>query len=344
MIQLHGGNTGRFPGATDFSANINPLGMPDSVRKAVLSGIDDIERYPDPYCTVLRMRIAEHESIQKENTVCGNGAADLIYRIVHAFRPKKALVCAPSFGEYTRALNEAGCSIAEHLLTEENGFALTDRILDELDGSVDICFLCTPNNPTGLLIEPELLEMIAVRCEENGIILVCDECFMGFVNNGEKYSLRRFMNGNCIILKAFTKLYAMPGLRLGYAVCGSAETAQRIAGSGQFWSVSSLAQAAGIAALGEKDYTERTVNYVTAEREYLISSMRDMGIRVYGGEADFVFFRSLPGLCEKVLSEGILIRDCQSFHGLEEGFYRIAVRGHEDNTRLITALRRCING
>ena len=344
MIQLHGGNTGSLPGVIDFSANINPLGMPDGVRDALSGSIDGAEQYPDPYCTELRQRLAEHEKISPDNIVCGNGAADLIYRIVHAFRPQKAVVCAPSFGEYTRALNEAGCSIAEHLLTEENGFVLTDSILDELDGSVDICFLCTPNNPTGLLIEPELLERTARRCEENGILLVCDECFMGFVRDGDKYSLRRFISGNCIILKAFTKLYAMPGLRLGYAVCGSAETSQRIAESGQFWSVSSLAQAAGTAALGEEDYTERTVDFIVAEKDYLISSMRDMGIRVYGSEADFVFFRSLPGLCEKMLSEGILIRDCQSFHGLEDGFYRIAVRGHEDNTRLITALRRCING
>ncbi|MBQ6034138.1 MAG: aminotransferase class I/II-fold pyridoxal phosphate-dependent enzyme, partial [Ruminococcus sp.] len=153
-----------------------------------------------------------------------------------------------------------------------------------------------------------------------------------------------FMNGNCIILKAFTKLFAMAGIRLGYAVCGSSHIAEMIQQSGQFWSVSALAQEAGIATLDEEGYVRKTVRYITEERRFLAAELAKIGVKVYSGTANFLLFKSRTGLAEELLSQGILIRDCTNFSGLTEGFYRVAVRTHEENIRLITALRRCLNG
>ena len=344
MIQQHGGNIGQLSNILDFSANINPLGTPESVKKAVAETVCDIEKYPDPYCTELLDRLGKHERISAENIVCGNGADDLIFRIVHAFRPERALICAPTFSEYSRVLSETGCEIQEHILDEELDFELGESILTNLERSLDMCFICTPNNPTGRLIAPEILAKISVKCLENNIILVCDECFMGFVEDSENYSLRQFLNEKCIILKAFTKLFAMAGIRLGYAVCGSSRIAERIQQSGQFWSVSALAQTAGIAALDETEYVNKTVRYITEERRFLAAELAKIGVKVYDGAANFLMFRSRIELAEELLAEGILIRDCANFSGLTEGFYRVAVRTHDENIRLINAVRRCLNG
>ena len=341
MIQQHGGNIQQFENILDFSANINPLGMPEKVRSAIIEGIDDIEKYPDPYCTELRKKLAEHEKIPAENIVCGNGADDLIFRIVNTVKPRRALICTPTFSEYSRALGEIECDIDKHTLTEENSFTLTEAFLEKLDNSHDICFICTPNNPTGRLVDSEMLKAIAEKCEQNGTFLVCDECFMGFA---EGVSLSRFMNPKCIILRAFTKFYAMAGIRLGYAICGDSGIAGKIQESGQFWSVSSIAQAAGIAALDDAEFISRTVEYVKAERNFLICELSGMGIKVFDSSANFILFKEKNGLCEKLLNEGILIRDCRNFSGLSEKFYRIAVRTHGENIRLIATLRRCLNG
>jgi threonine-phosphate decarboxylase len=344
MIQQHGGNIDQLRDILDFSANINPLGAPESVKRAIAESIADIEEYPDPYCCQLRSSLAEHEGISADNIVCGNGADDLIFRMVHALKPRKALICIPTFSEYSRALSEVGCDVCEHVLNEEMGFCLEDDILPKLDSSLDMCFICTPNNPTGQLIAPELLAKIAVKCRENDIMLVSDECFLDFVSDSESFSLRRYFSANCIILKAFTKLFAMPGIRLGYVICGSSELAEKIQKSGQFWSVSASAQAAGVAALDEAGYVRRTKAFMVAERRFLSAELERLGVKVYDGAANFFLFRSRTGLAEELLAEGILIRDCSNFSGLTKGFYRIAVRTHDENIRLISALGRCLNG
>lgn len=344
MIQLHGGNVSQLRDVLDFSANINPLGVPESVKEAVIGSASDIEKYPDPYCSELRNSLAAHEKTGYENTICGNGADDLIFRIVHAFKPKKALVCAPTFTEYSRALAEGGCEVCEHILAENGGFAMDECFLAQLDGGFDMCFVCTPNNPTGRLIAPKMLGKLARKCAENGTVLVCDECFLGFVEEGERFTLANFINEKCIILKAFTKLYAMAGIRLGYAVCGSSSAVEMIQKSGQFWSVSALAQTAGIAALSEEGYVCETRAYVTEERRFLAAEMSALGVKVFPSDANFLLFKSDAGLAEKMLAEGILIRDCSNFSGLTDGFYRVAVRTRDENIRLISALGRCVNG
>ena len=344
MIQQHGGNIMQLRDVIDFSANINPLGIPDKVKESIIDNIADIEKYPDPFCTALIEKIAEFENICNENIVCGNGADDLIFRIVHAIKPKKALICSPTFSEYSRALMEIGCEVHEHILLEDNQFIFTDTFNDKLDDSFDMCFICTPNNPTGQLIQPELLKKLSIKCLENNVILVCDECFLNFTDFNEKYSLKRFINENSIILRAFTKFYALPGIRLGYAVCGDSSVADSIIKSGQFWSVSVLAQRAGIAALSENEYVSNTRKLISDERRFLTDELKKLGVKVFESASNFLLFRSNSGLAERMLFYNILIRDCSNFNGLTEEYYRIAVRKHEENIRFISALRRCLNG
>jgi len=341
MIQIHGGNYYHDNDLLDFSANINPLGMPEHVREAVIRSACLWEQYPDPDCTALVRKLSEVEQIPENQIVCGNGAADLIYRIVQAFRPERALICAPSFGEYDKALHDIHCRIDYFYLHPEENFSLTDRFLSEIKPGTDMLFLCSPNNPTGRVINHMLLKQIADICLKRNILCICDECFLDFCDG---ISMKTYLNRNIMILKAFTKIFAMPGLRLGYLLAGSPEDAARVGHSGQYWSVSAPAQAAGLAALKEQEFISKTRQYIRTEKTYLMSEFEKLNIRYFPSDVNFILFCSEPGLDDLLLKERILIRNCQSYHGLSDSYFRTAVRTHEENQRLLCAVRRCLHG
>ena len=344
---LHGGYIYREPVKYDFSANLNPLGMPESVRKAAIEAIDRSGCYPDPFCSALTERLKEQWGVRGDMIVFGNGADDLIYRIVYGLKPKRAVIVTPTFTEYAAALENIDCEVIEHKLTEESGFVLDVSVLDKLTDDVDMLFLCSPNNPTGRLADPELLKQIAQKCER-GIYLVLDECFIELSENGGSHSLKTADLGYyTIVLRAFTKTYAMAGLRLGYAVFGSKDSALSVSLAGQHWSVSTPAQAAGPAALDEREYVEDAVKLISAEREYLSAGFRALGFKVYPSDANFILCSA--DSAEKVLhlenglrAEGIAIRNCWNFSGLGERYFRIAVRPHSENEALISAAERCV--
>lgn len=338
----HGGDIFEREIMYDFSANLNPLGMPESVKNALRKSISEWEKYPDPFCRSLVKKLSERENFPPENIVCGNGAADLIFRIVQTVKPQKAVVCAPSFSEYSKALVQSGSEISAYFLSEKSGFALDEKILEMLDESVRMLILSTPNNPTGRTVDGELLRRICERCKANDIVFLCDECFIDFTENAAH--AEQFINPNVVVLKAFTKIYAMAGLRLGYALFGDDVLAEKVRKNGQFWSVSAPAQTAGEAALDEKNHLEKTLELVKKEREFLTENLRNFGFKVYPSEANFIFFYTKLPLDEMLLSEKILIRNCANFDGLEQGYFRIAVRSHEENSALVSAIERCLNG
>lgn len=344
LISEHGGDIYTRQIEYDFSANLNPLGMPESVKAALKNSVSEWESYPDPLCRKLSCALSEYEDFPAENIVCGNGAADLIYRLVSAVKPKKAVVTAPAFSEYEKALRENGSQIIKHYLLDENGFIVDDGILNNLDSSIDMIFLCNPNNPTGQLVPENLLKRVAEKCLENDILFVCDECFLPFVSDSKSKSTRQFINKNVVILNAFTKIYAMAGLRLGCALFGSSGLAEKVQKTGQYWSVSAPAQLAGIAALQEKDYIEKTVQLIKNEREFLMAKLQEFWFKVYNSEANFILFRCDVPLDELLLKEKIAIRNCSNYDGLSDGYFRIAVRSHEENMIIISAIRRCLNG
>ncbi|MBP1736184.1 MAG: L-threonine-O-3-phosphate decarboxylase [Oscillospiraceae bacterium] len=347
MPLIHGGDVEGFlrqfgQQPLDFSANVSPLGLPEGVRQAVTACLDSADAYPDPLCRSLCQAIAAHEDKLPEQVVCGNGAADLIYRLVCALRPKSALLPAPCFAEYEHALRLNDCEIVRYPLSPATGFALTEDFLNAITPPLDILFLCQPNNPTGLLCERPLLLSILERCRACGTTLVVDECFVEFLDQPEDYSLSDKLADydRLFILKAFTKLYAMAGLRLGYGLCASPSLIARVWGSGQPWAVSSTAQAAGIAALRETEYVARVKRLLEQEKPYLLRELEGAGLTCLGSAANYIFFHSTDFLLHKKLREaGIMIRDCSNYAGLSPGYYRIAVRTHEENQQLISAIR-----
>ena len=336
----HGGNpTARL----DFSANINPLGMPESVKRTLIDNIDSFCAYPDTDCRELTAKLSVYEGVGSERIVCGNGAADLIYRIVQAAKPRHALLISPTFSEYEKALYEAGCGVEYHALSPENGFALTESLLDCLTSDVDIFFLCNPNNPVGNIADAALIKRIIEACNDNNILFVVDECFMDFVPNGQAYSAKNYLSGRMVILRAFTKIYAMAGLRLGYALFSDASFAQTVRKTGQCWSVSAPAQLAGIAASDDTDYVRRTLALITAERGYMSSAIAGMGLTVFPSETNFLLICSPLPLADSLAAHGIAVRRCENYRGLDSRYIRVAVRTHSDNEALVRALERIIN-
>ncbi|WP_010254185.1 threonine-phosphate decarboxylase CobD [Treponema primitia] len=348
----HGGDIYSTPLAKgmqllDFSANINPLGLPRGVIRAVKREAGNFDRYPDPLCRKLRAALAEYYRIDPDRIVCGNGAADLIYRIVQWKNPRKALLTAPIFSEYEKALSEKGCVFDQYPLSYPR-FEIDEDILLRITGETGVVFLCNPNNPTGVLIRQDVLENVIRKCNETKTVLVIDECFNEFLDDPPAHSARNFLDGapNLIILKAFTKTYAMAGLRLGYALCGSPEIANALAEIGQAWAVSQPAQAGGIAALKEEVYLERSRDLVIRERKYLKTALSNLGLEVLGGEANYIFFRIKDGsgfskktFSQALLDRGILVRSCASYSGLDDSYFRIAVRLPKEDKILIRALQ-----
>lgn len=328
----------------DFSSNINPLRMQKAVLAALCEAAIHADCYPDPHSTSLCRKLAQFEQVAQDWVLCSGGAADLIYRIVYAYRPKRALLLAPSFSEYEAALRAGKCRIQFARLEATEQFQLTEAFLEELTSGYDILFLCNPNNPTGQIIPANLMEKIVKKCRENQILLVVDECFLDFSEHFQELTVKKYLQNNpyLIVLKAFTKTFALAGARLGYILCSNRDLLEQIAAAGQPWPVSTLAQAAGEAALqNAAEYLEKTRKYLKREREFLRYGLTCCGYKVFESHANYLFFLAQDTqIVQKMRQEGILIRGCENYRGLGPGYYRIAIRRHEDNIKLLGAFER----
>lgn len=328
----------------DFSANINPLGMPEVVKQAIKDNVDNYMCYPDPLNRSLTKAIAKHDGVNENSIVCGNGAADVIFRTVLTLKPKKALIVSPTFAEYEQALSVVNCEIEHFFISEQDGFVLQKDILKAIDTRHDIMFLCNPNNPTGIPVEREFILEIANRCKECGVIFVVDECFTEFLEQEESYSIMQDVAklDNVIILKAFTKIYAMAGIRLGYAVCGSGDFAKRISQMLQPWSVSTVASVCGVSAISQVDFVKRTKAYVKENRQWLKLQLEQLGFTVYQSQANYILFKTDRNIVSELLEKGILIRSCNNYPSLDERYYRIAVKSCDDNEYLVKCLKEIV--
>lgn len=346
MKNSHGGDIYGQKVTLDFSVSINPLGMPESVIEAAKKGVECSECYPDVDCRELIKAIAEYEQISPDHVICGNGAADLIVQLCMAVRPRKALLVEPTFSLYEEALQAVGCQVETVSLWEEHDFAadrdFIERLIGQIDSATDIVFLCNPNNPTGQLISSSGMEELIEVCRENQCRVVIDECFIELSDCNGQYNPPK-QNSHVFILKAFTKTYAMPGLRLGYGITTDRDLILQMKSLIQPWNVSVPAQMAGVAALREKEYLQKSRQYIKEQREYLLRELSDGPIRkVYPSDVNFILFQSDAGLQRSLLKRGILIRDCSNFRGLSEGFYRIAVRREEENRQLIKGMKELL--
>ena len=346
----HGGDVltaqARYGGPVlDCSANLNPLGMPPQVGEAAARAAAQAAPYPDPLCRALRAAIAAHDGVAPERVLCGSGAAELIFRLAFALRPRRALVTAPTFSEYEGALSAAGGAVTRHPLRRERNFDVDEGILEAVGPDTELVFLCTPNNPTGRLIDQGLLLRIAEKCRGLGAVLAVDECFLPLACGGPGLAPWLVEYPNLLLLRAFTKSYAMAGLRLGYALCADAALLERMSAGGPPWSVSTPAQAAGLAALTQcPHWPEKARAFLEGERPALAEGLSALGLDVVPGQANYLLFRAAGAadLKEKMVAQGVLIRSCANYHGLGEDWYRVCVGQAEQNRRLLAALREVL--
>lgn len=342
MEQIHGGDIYKNPGVLDFSVNVNPLGTPESVMRAAKEAAALCAHYPDMHKEALIGALSRYENVPEEYIIAGNGAAELIFAFAFALKADKALIAVPCFSEYERAFSAAGSRIVKYRMP---GLEVKEDILEYLTDDTNAVLLCNPNNPTGALIEKGLLLKIAGICKSRGAFLMLDECFLAFADDGERSSLKEYIkeNDRIFVLDSFTKKYAMPGLRLGYGLCSDTLLTEKMKACLQPWNISIVAQAAGIAALKEEEYLNSARALIKEQKKYMKAEMEKIGLEVFGSKANFIFFKGPEGLCEDCLKEGILIRDCSGYEGLENGFYRAAVLKESENCLLLDTLRRVLS-
>lgn len=332
----HGGDVYRNPIEYDFSVNVNPLGMPLASIQAAHEGIVLTGRYPDYRAEQLCRAIAKAKNIPADRIIPGNGAAELLFALGQTISGK-ALTLAPTFTGYAEAVAAGGGELTYASDEQE--------LLAKMDDSIRLVFLCNPNNPTGTLFTREQILRVLAKAEALQAYVCVDECFLPFLEEEAEYSMLPYLSEHprLLVLRAFTKIYCMAGLRLGYLACGDAELQSKIRARIQPWNTSIPAQMAGIAALSDTEYLAKTRENLQAERAYLVPRLRELVAEVYDGYGNFLLFRDEPDLKERMLDVGVLIRACDDFEELDNTYFRIGIRSHSENQEFIRRLVRVKN-
>lgn len=356
LKKTHGGNIWEAASALgmaperllDFSASINPLGMPrcavNAIKDALKKGL--VHPYPDPGSKELRRALASYYGVSAEEVVPGNGSTEFIYLIPRFLRPANALIVEPAFSEYKNALRLTGCIVDSFRVKESEGFSLDPaRLKKTLDKKrYDLLYISNPANPTGVLTPKEAITGIARYCARSGTTVVVDEAFLEFCRapsvKGESTRLK-----NLVVLCSMTKYFAMAGLRIG-ALVGNRATIKKFSAHVPPWSVNTLAAVAAASALQDRDFRLKTQRLIETEKAFLTDGINAItGLCAHPGAANYLMVKITSGrvkaasVKDRLFEKGVLIRDLGTFSGLENGYLRICVRKRRDNLILLAALR-----
>lgn len=327
----------------DFSANINPLGFPDNLKDVVFDSINSIINYPDPDYITLRRQLSTVESIDQENIILTNGGIEAIHQSIEAITPEHSLVIAPTFVEYEKALKRFGSTIKYLLLKEENDFVLDFSELMAIDYSaIDLVILCNPNNPTGQLIDKENLRHLISYLSKRAIKIIIDESFIDFLDKKKSAKALVKTYDNLIIIRSLTKFYAIPGLRLGFLITSNLGVKKFINTYSESWRVNKIANDVGVKILENEMYIKNTKKFMAIEKNYLYKQLQTIrNLKVYPSEVNFIFFKTTIDieLKEELLKHNMLIRHCNNYIGLNNRFYRVAVKSRKENNQLINQLK-----
>ncbi len=341
---VHGGDVYNNNVMLDYSVNINPLGLPEGVKDALKAAAEIVDEYPDIDSRELTKKLAGKFGVKEDYIALGNGASEIFMSIVHALKPKRALVLAPSFYGYKYALEAVDAKIKYHYLKENEGFAPDDSLIDDISEDLDMIFLANPNNPTGKALEPPFLEKLLRVCKNKGVTVVLDECFVEFMKGDYTMIGKLEEFDNLIIVRAFTKLYCVPGVRLGYMFGSNLDYVNRIKRQLPEWNISVFAQKCGEACLLYERFEEMTADFVASEKEYLMKGLKNLGIKAFSSATNFILLYSDKDLYKLLLDRGILIRNCENFEGLKKGYFRIAVKSRGENEKFLKVLGECVEG
>jgi len=326
----------------DFSSNINPLGPPPGLIAHLQRQMDQVARYPQPGAALLRRGLAQRFNLPEERLLVGNGASDLIHLLFLYLRPKKVLLPVPTFSEYARAACLAGASVETLLFWEQADPALR-AVISRLQG-VDLLVLCNPNNPIGSYYSPEVMEELLLAAKRRGVTVLVDESFQPLAGLPPGQSAAATGLDNLFVVTSLTKIWALPGLRLGF-LAGPGAAIKKLTACGDPWRVNSLAQLAGLYCLQHPEHEAKAVAEVNRERSFLQERLAALpGLTVFPGEANYLLLRGerngfAAALLYRYLGQkGILIRMAENFPGLDRRYFRIAVRTRRENLLLLEAL------
>ncbi len=351
MQERHGGNIykaikdyGLWPDSIlDFSANINPLGIPEELKDIIKSKVDSLKDYPDPECLSLREAISGYLNIGVDKIIPGNGASEIIFLLFEVMKLKKVLIPAPSFAEYTAAAERYGTLIDYFRLEEDEGFQLNvDRLIESTGEDVEAVMLCNPNNPTSTLISRESLVRLIEHMNKKGVYVIVDEAFIELTGAGNNNSVCDFIEkyNNLFIIRAFTKIFSIPGLRLGYGL-GSTEIIKRMWERKLPWSVNTFACSMGDVLANGREYFTRTSDWLIAEKKRFFEELSQLKeLKVFEPQTNFILIKILnenfnsAKLKDIMGSRGILIRDASNFKFLDERYIRVAIKDKESNRKL----------
>ena len=380
-MDFHGGNIYKIfrekniKEILDYSSNINPYGIPESLKKRITENLEILERYPDPDYVELRQKLSNLNKVNLSDIILGNGATEIIFLFMKVINPKKILIVSPTFGEYERAVKATEISGDTVSLSSSNGdnknienkkieieyFELKEsddfklnigNLKNELENKYDLLIICNPNNPTGKFLKLAQTEEILKECNKYDTKLFIDEAFIEFLADGMKESIINTEGNkkNLFVTRAFTKFFAIPGLRLGYGMYFDKELEKKISEKKEPWSVNNFAEMAGLTVLDDAEYIEKTLKWIAEEKIYMYEKLNKIsGMKVYETEVNFITGKideklfsegvNVKILREKMLEQGILIRDASNFKFLDERFFRLAIKDRASNERVIEAMK-----
>ncbi len=336
-----------------FSANVNPLGISEVLRRQLPSRLDVISTYPDREYTALRTVIAGYCGTDAGSILVGNGSTELITLFIKTVSPKKAMIIGPTYSEYERELSLSGGSSVYFPLREEDDFKLNaDELTGALNDSVDMLILCNPNNPTSSAVSSDTMRIILDKCRTLNIFVMIDETYIEFARDYDRLSCIPLTHeyDNLCLLRGVSKFFASPGLRLGYAICANRQLMKDMAAVKDPWTVSSLSDAAGQLMFSDNDYIRMTKDLIFSERDRITSILRSIdGLKVYEPVANFVLCRITKEnvdadiLFDKAIRKNMMIRNCSTFPFLDNKYFRICFMNPEDNDRLMALIREVMS-
>ena len=341
---MHGGRLLEFSKSgkkyIDFSASINPYGIDPNLKDILKESIDILVHYPNQDYSEIKALINRKHDVSEESIYLGNGANSIIFRLFSIF-DKELNICipTPSFETYRLAAESVSANIVYY---DMNRFKITNEIFDILSDNIDVLVLTNPNNPTGYLIEEELLQRLLEYCKAENIFVLLDECFLEFVLDGEKYSqisnLSKYTN--LAILRSLTKLYAFPGLRFGYLLTENKKIIENLKKITPSWDINTLALEAAKFSLTQD--MSQVVLKIQKEKSILLKNLKSVGIEVFDSKANFLLCRYKKNLSNALLNQGVIVRDCSDYRGMDDTYFRVAVRTNSDNMILFENIKELI--
>lgn len=326
----------------DFSSNINPNVLPN-LERYILRGLKECRNYPDINYTNLRGNISKYIDINPNFIIPGNGATEVIYLLMRSIKKRLAII-NPTFSEYRRSAKLNNLDIIELELDSENNFKLDIDIIKKNIEKFDSLFICNPNNPSGNV--QDLKELVYLLGQHEKLLIV-DETFMEFVEDENEYSLVKYIesNKNIFIIKAVTKFFGMPGLRLGYGITSNTNIMDKIYEYKEPWTINSFADILSDFIFEDKEYIRKSKEYYIKERKYMLQELRNVkNIKVYDTDANFILIKIYKKISRELKKDlfkqgNLLVRDASNFVGLDDSFIRVAIKSHEDNKILIENIK-----